>query len=174
MLVRDAMTTEVVTVPADASLQQAVGRMLREGVGSAVVTRDGTPAGIVTEADTLKAGYLSERPFTDIPVVKAASGSLVTISRDATVRKAVRQMHENDVKKLPVVESMEIVGIITMTDVVREQEELIDEAHRLEEGRQDWTIDGKTWDPAGFVSSEGFQTSSGNHPPSTSIFSPLM
>ncbi|WP_135826806.1 CBS domain-containing protein [Halorussus ruber] len=149
MLVRDAMTTEVVTVPADTALQEAVGRMLREGVGSALVTRDGSPAGIVTESDALKAGYLSERPFTEIPVAKAASGSLVTTAPDATVRKAVREMRENGVKKLPVVEDFEIVGVLTMTDVVREQEELIDEAVRLEEGRQGWSADGKAWDPDG-------------------------
>lgn len=141
MLVRDAMTTEVVTVEADASLQQAVGRMLREGVGSVVVTRDGDPAGVVTETDALTAGYLSERPFTAIPVSKAASGSLVTVSPSATVRKAVDRMREHDVKKLPVVESMEIVGILTMTDVVRKQEELIDEAVGLERGRQGWSPD---------------------------------
>jgi CBS domain-containing protein len=121
--------------------------MLREGVGSVVVTRDGDPAGIVTESDALKAGYLSERSFTEIPVSKAASGSLVTIPPSATVRKAVSQMRERDVKKLPVVESMEIVGIVTMTDVVRRQEELIDEAVGLEAGRQDWSSDGKTWGP---------------------------
>jgi CBS domain-containing protein len=120
--------------------------MLRVGVGSAVVTREETPAGIVTETDALKAGYLSEQPFAEVPVSKAASGSLVTISPDATVRKAVRRMHDNDVKKLPVVESMEMVGILTMTDVVRKQEELLDEAVRLEEGRRGWSANGKSWD----------------------------
>lgn len=139
MLVRDAMTTEVVTVEADASFQQAVGRMLREGVGSVVVTRDGDPAG--AETDALTAGYLSERPFTAIPVSKAASGSLVTVSPSATVRKAVDRMREHDVKKLPVAESMEIVGILTMTDVVRRQEELIDEVVGLERSRQGWSPD---------------------------------
>ena len=145
MLVRDAMTTDVVTVAADASLRDAVGRMLREGVGSAVVTREGTPAGIVTETDALKAGYLAERPFAEIPVSKVASGSLVTVSPDATVRKAVEKMHDADVKKLPVVESMEMVGILTMTDVVRKQEELRAEAHRLEKGRQGWSAEGESW-----------------------------
>lgn len=139
MLVREAMTTGVVTVPADTSLQQAVGRMLREGIGSVLVTRDGNPTGIVTETDALKAGYLSERPFAKISVSKAASGSLVTTSKGTTIRKAVRQMHDHDVKKLPVVENMEIVGILTMTDVVRKQEALIDEAHQIEQGRDDWT-----------------------------------
>jgi CBS domain-containing protein len=139
MLVREAMTTDVVSVPADASLQRAVGRMLREGIGSVVVTREETPAGIVTETDVLKAGYRSERPFTEISVSTAASGQLATISKGATMRKAVREMHDRDVKKLPVVENMEIVGILTMTDVVRKQETLIDEAHQLEQGRESWT-----------------------------------
>lgn len=133
------MTTDVVTVPADASLRQAVGRMLREAIGSVVVTRDGTPAGILTETDALKAGYRFEEPLSRIPVSEAASGSLVTTTEDATIRRAVRRMLDRDVKKLPVVEGVEVVGILTMTDVVRKQEALIDEAHRLEEGRQGWT-----------------------------------
>ena len=130
------MTDEVVTVDADASLRAAVGLMLRERVGSVVVTRGGEPAGILTETDALKAGYLAERPFAEIPVSKAATGSLVTTAPDATIRRAVRQMLDRDVKKLPVVESMELIGILTTTDVVRNQEALIAEAHRLEDGRE--------------------------------------
>ncbi len=139
------MTTDVVTVPADAPLQRAVGRMLREGVGSVVVTRDGDPAGILTETDTLKAGYLSERPFTEIPVTKVASDSLVTIPPGVTVRTAVGRMRDNEVKKLPVVEDMEIVGIITVTDVVRHHEALVDEAVQVAEGRQDWPPESRGW-----------------------------
>jgi len=141
MLVCDAMTTDVVTIPADALLRRAVGVMLREGVGSALLARDGDPAGIVTETDALRAAYRFERPFGEIPVAKAASDGVVTISPDATVRKAVRKMHEVDVKKLPAVEGLDVVGILTMTDVVREQGALIDEAVRLEEGRSGWTAD---------------------------------
>ena len=139
------MTADVVTVPADAPLQRAVGRMLREGVGSVVVTRDGDPAGVLTETDALKAGYLSERPFTEIPVAKVASDSLVTIPPGVTVRKAVNRMHENDVKKLPVVDGMEVVGILTVTDVVRHHEALVDEAVNVAEGRQDWPPESRGW-----------------------------
>ncbi len=140
------MSDEVVTVDADASLRAAVGRMLRERVGSVVVTREGTPAAILTETDALRAGYLAERPFAEIPVSKAATGSLATVAPGTTLRKAVRTMRERDVKKLPVVESMELVGILTTTDVVRNQEALIDEAHRLSEGREGWSPAGKRWD----------------------------
>lgn len=147
MLVRDAMTTDVVTVEIDTSLQHAVGRMLQERIGSVVVTRDGDPAGIVTESDALKAGYLSERPFTEVPLSKVASNPVVTTSKHTTIRSAVRTMRDEDVKKLPVVEDLEIVGILTMTDVVLKQEELIDEIHQLEQDRQGWTPEAKTWDP---------------------------
>ncbi len=140
------MSDEVVTVDAGASLREAVERMLREGVGSVVVTRDGTPAGILTETDALKAGYLAERPFAEIPVAKAATGSLATIAPGTTLRKAVETMRDRDVKKLPVVESMELVGILTTTDVVRNQEALLDEAHRVSEGREGWSPERKRWD----------------------------
>jgi len=83
-------------VTADVVAAPAVGRMLRERVGSVVVTRDANPAGILTETDALKAGYLSERPFAEVPVSKAASGPLVTVSPGATVRKAVRRYGDRE------------------------------------------------------------------------------
>jgi len=49
MIVRDVMSSEVVTVPVDATLRQAVYRLLDERVGSVVVVDEETPMGLVTE-----------------------------------------------------------------------------------------------------------------------------
>jgi signal-transduction protein with cAMP-binding, CBS, and nucleotidyltransferase domain len=66
MHVHELMTTTVVTAPADSPLERAVERMLAERVGSVVVTRDGDPAGIVTETDAMHAGAATDRPFAEI------------------------------------------------------------------------------------------------------------
>ena len=138
MLVRDVMTTDLVTVPLEASLDVAVRRMLEARVGSVIVVADGTPTGILTETDSLTAGLVTDRPFSDLPVRRVASDSLETIQPDKTLREAVRRMEAEGVKKFPVVEGMDLVGIVTMSDVVRNYDGIVKEAHALEEQREGW------------------------------------
>lgn len=119
MQVRDIMTTDVVTAEIDASLQVVVARMSENRAGSVIITSEGTPAGMITETDALRAGYRTERPFTKIPAQEVMTRPVKTIAPDATVRRAGEKMDEHDVKKLPVMDGIELVGIITLTDIVQ-------------------------------------------------------
>jgi CBS domain-containing protein len=145
--VKDVMTTAVVSVPADASLHEAAGRMLDAGVGSVVVTSDGDPAGILTEYDFVAAGHEhADRSFTEIPVYAAASRPLDTVEPTATVDRVAHQMHEAGVSHLPVADGLDLVGIVTTTDLVDVRDELDDDAERALRERADWTTSGS---PAG-------------------------
>jgi CBS domain-containing protein len=138
MLVREIMTEEVVTCDAEETVQTAADRMLAEHVGSVVVTREGDPAGILTENDALYAGYVTERPFTEIPLDRAMSEPLVTIMPDKTVQKAIDVMNDEQVKKLPVVDGIDLVGILTMVDVARHERDLLREAYDNAARRELW------------------------------------
>ena len=142
MLVRDVMETDIVSVTVGSSVRSAVEQMLRARVGSVIVTRDGTPTGILTETDVLKAAYASGSPLSDVAVGAAMSSPLVTVQPGATVRQAIERMTDNDVKKLPVVDGLDLVGVVTMTDVVRHHTDAIQEAQRLDEGRSGWSAEG--------------------------------
>lgn len=141
MLVRDIMSEDIVSTDVSDSLQDAVVAMLRAGVGSVVVYRQGTPTGILTETDALVAAAKTGSPFDDIDVADVMTRNLVTGQPDMTVRKAVRVMNQNGVKKLPITADFEVVGILTISDVVRHHSSLIKEAHRLEEDRSRWRSD---------------------------------
>nr|WP_272904681.1 CBS domain-containing protein [Halobacterium sp. TGN-42-S1] len=137
------MTTAVVSVPAAVSLHEAAGRMLDAGVGSVVVTTDGDPAGILTEYDFVDAGHEhDDRSFTEIPVYAAASRPLETVEPTATVDRAAHQMHETGVSHLPVADGLDLVGIVTTTDLVGVRDELDDDAERALRERADWTASG--------------------------------
>ncbi|MFC3477418.1 CBS domain-containing protein [Halobacterium litoreum] len=138
MRVADAMTSPVVTVPADASLRKAADRICEEDIGSVVVTRDGNPAGILTERDFVAAGREYDRAFGEIPVYAAASGPLVTVRPDASLRKAAREMSEAGVKRLPVADGIDLVGILTASDLVGVGESLDSAAKRYVQEREDW------------------------------------
>jgi len=124
MLVSEGMSTELVTCPVGAPLQDGVGKMVERRVGSVVITDEGAPVGIVTETDALYAGYVTERPFTEIPIEKVASDSLVTIAPEKSLRRATQRMDEEGVKKLVVVEDLDVVGILTTQDIVDNYHEI--------------------------------------------------
>lgn len=138
MLVSEVMTETVVTVDVDRTVEDAAGLMLEFEIGSVVVDRDGDPAGILTETDVLAAGYETGRPLGSIPVEAAMSQPLVTVAPDSTVRAAVELMRGANVKKLPVVDGIDLVGILTQEDVVYAHPLLVREAIHQEERRGDW------------------------------------
>jgi len=146
MRVKDIMTTDIVTCDVEASLQVAAKRMLTNGVGSVIVTRDGDPFGILTETDALHAGAVTERPFPEIPVRKVASNPLITATRSETVRSVIDRMQTKRVKRLPVVESLDVVGIVTQSDISAHFHGFIREAHALEAQEKSWSTDADRFD----------------------------
>lgn len=138
MLVGDLMTTEVVTVDRTATLREASQAMLETGVGSVLVTSDGTPTGIVTETDAMAAACAADAPVSGIDVTAVMSSPLETIGPDASVRAAVDRMLDAEIKKLPVVDGVDLRGIVTTSDVVGNYHAILREARDLEERRGDW------------------------------------
>ncbi|MFB6106694.1 MAG: CBS domain-containing protein [Halobacteriaceae archaeon] len=138
MLVREVMSTDLVTLPSDATLRDAAVAMLRNRVGSVVVCAAGAPTGVVTESDALDAAVRAGRPLGEVPVDRVVEGFVVTVTADATTRKAVALMRDHDVKKLPVLDGVDLVGIVTMTDLVYAQPDLLKERRRIERRRRDY------------------------------------
>ena len=138
MQVGELMVSDVVRIEKGATVRHAAAAMLRNDVGSVIVVDGTIPVGIVTETDVLAAGFERDIPFSDMDVTSIMSSDLVTADREMTVRRAAETMIEQEVKKLPVVEDFEIVGIVTMSDIVREHAALIEEAKASRAARRSW------------------------------------
>lgn len=113
--VEEIMTTPVKTIDADATTAEAARLLSERGIGSLVVG-EGRIEGIVTESDVV-ASVGEELDPGDTPVSELMSDPVVTIRPDETVRVAGERMGHNGVKKLPVTEEGEAVGIVTTTDL---------------------------------------------------------
>lgn len=136
------MTTEVVTVPTSATLREVASQLLENGVGSVIVVDDaGNPDGIVTESDVLEAAYRSGEALDELPVTKLSHGAVVTTGPDATVQRVARKMADENVKKVPVLEDFDLVGMVTLTDIVWHLPELRKEATSLGQAHKDWELD---------------------------------
>jgi len=142
MLVEDLMSTDVVTVGVEASLREAVEQLLDRGVGSVVVlSEEGNPVGIVTETDALRAGYITGKPFRELPVSELVHRPVVTTDPGTTVQAVARKMADNDVKKVPVMDGLELVGIVTLTDVVWHLSDIRAEVGELNTRPESWETD---------------------------------
>ena len=138
MLVGELMSTDVVTVDREATLAEAVERLLAHAVGSVIVLDDGDPAGIVTESDVLEAILETGLPLAEIPVAKLQHDPVITTSPDRSVLGVARRMADNDTEKVPVMDGLELVGVVTHSDIVWHLSDIRREASKLDQAHDRW------------------------------------
>jgi signal-transduction protein with cAMP-binding, CBS, and nucleotidyltransferase domain len=112
---------EVLSVDADATVFDAAQRMIDANVGAMLVSVRGRISGIVTERDYLRRVTLEGRADRDTPVREIMSSPLIVISPDTTIDECMALMTEQRIRHLPVAEHGDVVGVISIGDVVKFQ-----------------------------------------------------
>jgi signal-transduction protein with cAMP-binding, CBS, and nucleotidyltransferase domain len=110
---------DVLRIDVGASVFEAVQRMVEANVGSLLVTDGGVVAGIVTERDYLRRVTLEGRTDHDTPVGEIMSSPLVVVTPETPVDECMAVMTDRRIRHLPVVESGEVVGIVSIGDIVK-------------------------------------------------------
>jgi CBS domain-containing protein len=138
---RDVMTRPVICVRFDASIADAAQLMVQHGInGIPVLDASGKLVGIVTARDLLRGRKPTEdtkrprwpeflialdrlprerREFEVRKVADVMTPGPTTINDDAPLQKIARLMQERQIKRLPVLQAGELVGIIARQDLVR-------------------------------------------------------
>ena len=117
--VRDVMVTNIITVEAVATARTAAELMNRHDIGCLIVVNEDKPTGIVTERDMIKRVLLQLRDPRRSRISHIMSKPLITTSPDTDLRDAINLMNERRIKKLPVVEDERLLGLLSITDIVR-------------------------------------------------------
>lgn len=112
--VRAVMSRPVERIDADASVVEAAERLATGDIGSLIV---GEIVGIVTESDVVES-VGDGRRASRTPVRAVMSAPVVTVTANATLGTAVDRMNDRGLKRLPVTDEGEVVGIVTTTDVI--------------------------------------------------------
>ena len=123
--VRSIMVDKVLTVEVDAPLTEAVKLMNKHEIGCLIVMRDGAPVGIVTERDFLRRVLAESEELKKVKVKEVMSKPILTGKPEMEIEEAARVMFQRKVKKLPLVENGRLVGLVTLTDLLRFQPQLI-------------------------------------------------
>ena len=119
MQVRDGMSEVSVTVGPSHTLRQAAEAMVARNVGAALVIDDETPTpGIVTERDVLLSIGAGEDPDVE-PVAGHMTESVICAAPDWSLEHAAAEMSRRSVRHLVVFDEGDLVGILSMRDIVR-------------------------------------------------------
>ena len=117
MQLREIMTSSVVTAGADADVLSVAQLMRDRAIGSVVICdAEGEPAAMVTDRDLTVRALADERSPNE-PVADHCSRPLVTGEPDMDLEEAAALMVRHRIRRLPVVESGDLVGIVTLDDI---------------------------------------------------------
>jgi signal-transduction protein with cAMP-binding, CBS, and nucleotidyltransferase domain len=119
MQVRDGMSDVVLTLGPSHTLREAAQQMAEKGIGAALVADDETPVPcIVTERDILLSVGAGEDPDSE-RVAEHMSGGLISAAPDWSLERAAAEMSRRGIRHLVVYEGGELVGVLSMRDIVR-------------------------------------------------------
>lgn len=106
------------TVRSTTSAQQCAVKMTKERVGCLIVLEKKEPVGIITErgfADLVKKGNFDCKKVT---AQNFMTKPIISIDIDATYEKALRLFEKEDIKRMPVVEDGDVVGLLTLRNLI--------------------------------------------------------
>lgn len=120
MRVRDLMSKSVVTIAPEESAALAARLLSRHELGALpVCAADGTLAGIVTDRDIVTRCVAAGEEPGRVPVRDIMSPAPSVITPEAPVSAAARLMAQRQVRRLPVVEQGQVVGMLSLGDLAR-------------------------------------------------------
>lgn len=124
MLVKEIMAKQVITIDREATVYDACMVYKEKKVGCLVVIKGESCAGIVTERDLIERTICQQRDPKTTLVHEIMSHDIKVINALDTIEKALEIMKHYKIKKLPVILSEKVVGIITVTDIAKARPDL--------------------------------------------------
>ncbi|MGM8215408.1 CBS domain-containing protein [Bacillaceae bacterium W0354] len=117
--IRDLMSEDVVTVSPQQSVQEAARLMEDNNIGAIPVVENGQVQGIITDRDiTLRSTADGDHTAT---VEECMSRHLTMADPSMDVHEAAKVMAHHQIRRLPVVENGQLVGMLSIGDLAREE-----------------------------------------------------
>jgi len=134
----DIMTRNFISVSPDTSLLDCAKKMVKKRVGSLILEEDNQLKGIITEGDIIWAmTKKSRRELNKIKASEIAPRKIVTIKPSADLYDALQKMKKTKYRWLPVTVNKNIIGFLTLKDVLRIEPSLFEMAPEIMQIREE-------------------------------------
>ncbi len=114
----DTKGREIISIAEDASVLDAIKTMADRSIGSLLVMEGDTLKGIVTERDYARKVIIKGRSSKSTQVGEIMTTEVYTANTNQTVNECMTVMSEKRIRHLPVVENAEVLGLISIGDLV--------------------------------------------------------
>ena len=117
--VSNIMTKAVVTIDENRTALEAARLMSERHISSLIVIKDGMPQGILTERDFIKKVCAKELHISQVKIANIMSKIRTYAEPDTPIEVAVQRMVNQRIRRLPIMQEGQVVGIVTVTDLAR-------------------------------------------------------
>jgi CBS domain-containing protein len=153
VLIKEIMKTKPVTVQSFTTVLEAAQIMKQNKIGNVIISEISHPIGILTESDIIKKVVSEGINAQDVTVEEVMSSPIIIAEPYISLQEALKIMGKCNIRRLPIVENNELVGIITQRDISRISPALTEISHEWsnidtkdEEYLQSQTFSGKCED----------------------------
>jgi CBS domain-containing protein len=122
---REIMTPGAEFIPLDATVQEAAQQMATGDIGAMPICNgEGRLQGMLTDRDIVVKVLAAGKDPAQTKVADVAQGTeVVTIGADDSVREAIQTMMKHKVRRLPVIDGTDLVGMVSKGDVAQHADE---------------------------------------------------
>ena len=122
----DAMTKRPVSVSPETSIEQCALKMNEHHIGSLVITKDSKLLGILSDRDIVRRVIAKRLNPKELKAEEVMIKKVITIGPEKDIFDALKKMKDTDVRHLPVMDKKEMIGLLTLKDILKIQPELFE------------------------------------------------
>ncbi|MFN3378746.1 CBS domain-containing protein [Runella zeae] len=132
-LLADKAQSYVWSVSSDNTVIDALHLMAEKNIGAVVVIDNNQLVGIFSERDYARKGIIKGRKAKSTPIAEVMTSRVFTVSPDTDIKECMKLFSEKKFRHLPVVEDDQVIGILSIGDIVNSiMKEQVDHIQFLE------------------------------------------
>ena len=115
--IRDIMEKNVVTIEDDKTALDAANLISEKDVSFLVIMKNNIPVGVLSESDFVKRLAADDKKASEVIISEIMSSNFRWVEPETEIEDAIQKMHNNNIRRLVILDNSKLVGVITQTDL---------------------------------------------------------